>query len=173
MCFEYRQQWCSSAIAFSTAFSLKLRRWLTSPVQVVLHWNFVVQDPYFVMIVSFRVAPPIGQHACVFSASVSMQPRLWLALETYSLILLRLSLVAWLVHQACTCAFRRRFFSFAGDCTRSLRLLLSVLPSVFPDVCCVRKMLRHTLFACLPLSLVSRGDTRLGFLRCCGSTCVH
>ena len=61
--FGYRRQWRSSAIAVSTASSLKLCRWLTSPVQVVLHWNFVVQDPYFVMIDSFRASPLTGQHA--------------------------------------------------------------------------------------------------------------
>ena len=99
----------------------------------------------------------------VFTVSVSLQ--CWLALDAFSLMLLLvyLSLVAWRVHRACTCAFRRTFFSFAGDCTPSLGLPSSLLPSVFPDACCVQKMLWHTLFACLPLSLVSHGDTRLGF----------
>ena len=68
--------------------------------------------------------------------SVSLQCRRWLAVDAFSLmlLLLRLSLVAWRVHQACTCAFRRTFFSFAGDCTPSLGLPSSLLPSVFPDV---------------------------------------
>ena len=89
----------------------------------------------------------------VFIVSVSLQCQRWLALDAYSLmlLLLRLSLVAWRVHQACICAFRRTSFSFAGDCTPSLGLVSSLLPSVFLDVCCVRKMPMYTLFACLPL----------------------
>ena len=143
-----------------------------------LHSN-VVRGDRLLCIVCDIPAAVVASHASsgrrVFIVSVSLQCRRWLALDAYSLmlLLLRLTLVAWRVHQACICAFRRTSFSFTGDCMPSLGLLSSLLPSVFLDVCCVRKMPMYTLFACLPLSRLSHGDTRPDLLRCCGSTCVR
>ena len=100
----------------------------------------------------------------VSTFSASLQCRRWLALDaSLMLLLLLLSLVAWLVHQACTCAFRRTFFAFAGDCMPSLGLLSSLLPSVFQDFGCVQKMLRCTLFSCLQLfaNLKRRGNRQV------------